>query len=346
VHATTLDAAGDVIAAGGFARSSRQFSWHTDFVVAKLDGASGSELWRRTFPGTFRGTEDHEAFNQAWAVATNAQRDVIASGVLVKRSARPRPFRRWTILKLAGSDGATRWKRDLGETFPRGSDEVNRSLAVDVRGDVLAVAETTRRRSPNVALLNVVKLSGRTGDVRWRRMLGRRALGPAMLATMPGGDVAVAAGVLRRDEIPAIVVAVLDGATGRARWRRVVEGSAAEPLSNSVLFSFNSDTPAALVADAAGDVFLAGLLRNTSVGADFAVVALDAKTGAERWRRVIDGDAHADEGARALALAGGDVLAAGEVKGAGGNVDALAVALTPSSGDERWRLRCAAADCR
>jgi hypothetical protein len=34
------------------------------------------------------------------------------------------------------------------------------------------------------------------------------------------------------------------------------------------------------------------------------------------------------------------------VKGAGGNVDALAVALTPSSGDERWRLRCAAADCR
>jgi outer membrane protein assembly factor BamB len=112
------------------------------------------------------------------------------------------------------------------------------------------------------------------------------------------------------------------------------------------LFSLNSDTPAALVADASGDVFLAGLLRNTSLGADFAVVAFDAKTGSERWRRVIDGDAHADDRARALALAGGDVLAAGEVRRAGGDVDALAVALTPSSGDERWRLRCAAAECR
>jgi outer membrane protein assembly factor BamB len=345
-YVTALDREGSVIVAGGF-RPPDAKTIITDLVVAKLDGEHGHERWRRTFRGTFPGTREDEAYNEPWGIAVDAKGDVIASGRLVNGG--PGAYRlnsRWTVVKLAGDTGATRWRYDGGQAYgATGGIHPRPQLVVDRHGDILAVA-TTRMPSPGDYAIVVVKLSGATGLEIWRRRLAGYALGGTILAATAEGDVAVAGIVQNVGPGQSIVVGVLEGGGGRERWRRVIHGSADDATYPGVLSSHVDDVPAALAVDPGGALLVGGLLRNAETGTDFAVLSLDAETGCERWRRTIDGSAHGVDGARSLAVLGDEVIVVGEVENVGTGTDALAVALAAASGDERWRLVCHDTDCR
>jgi len=76
--ALELDAAGDVLVAGG---DGGDYPIALDLFVAKLDGASGAERWRHELRGT--STDEDYALNQADAIAVDARGDVVVHGRLV-----------------------------------------------------------------------------------------------------------------------------------------------------------------------------------------------------------------------------------------------------------------------
>lgn len=97
-----------------------------------------------------------------------------------------------------------------------------------------------------------------------------------------------------------------------------------------------SDAGIAIVADPSGDVFTGGALYGGTTDQDFAVVALDATTGAEIWRYVVDGGVGGADFVTHLALdAAGDVLALGVLRTALGS--AGIVKLDGATGAEIWR---------
>ncbi|HJQ84679.1 MAG TPA: SBBP repeat-containing protein [Candidatus Binatia bacterium] len=115
--------------------------------------------------------------------------------------------------------------------------------------------------------------------------------------------------------------------TGRAAaWQVIIDGVAGDDAATSV------------AVDAAGDVAAAGFMAGPGTGADFAVVKLRGADGAAAWPAVrIDGTAHQDDRANAVAVdASGNVFAAGSLRGTSGD-DFVVLALDAADGHERWR---------
>jgi len=91
--------------------------------------------------------------------------------------------------------------------------------------------------------------------------------------------------------------------------------------------------------DAGGNVVAAGLITNTGTDADFAVVKFDGTSGAELWRKTIDGSAlFSSDAAFAVTVdAGGNVLAAGRIQNAGVGWDFTVAKFAGVDGAELWR---------
>ncbi len=126
-NAVALDSYGNAVAAGWLVNTGR----FTDYSVAKVNGPDGALLWHTDLYGT-----DPNGYDQALAVAVDAAGDVLSTGRLDNGNGTP-PRSDIGVVKLAGADGAERWRRsfnpgqhaDLGE---------GRSIAVDAAGDVVA----------------------------------------------------------------------------------------------------------------------------------------------------------------------------------------------------------------
>jgi hypothetical protein len=139
-----VDDDGDVIAAGyitvGFLPS-----WPM-FTVVKVAGSDGTLLW-----GRLVGKPKPSAAGKAVTVRIDTAGDVVASGSIGDA---------FTVMKLRGANGDTIWQRQ--RTFGLAI-----SLALDSRGDVLAIGFTGHSR------FAVRKFRGRDGRILWRRTLPR-----------------------------------------------------------------------------------------------------------------------------------------------------------------------------
>ena len=149
--AITVDAAGDVLAAGVIDNSDTG----PDFMVIKLAGTNGGEAWRTIIDGP--GTED----DQARAIIVDAAGDVLIAGGIDNGSTGSD----FTVIKLAGSTGGEVW-RTVIDGSGTGSDTAN-AVSVDEAGDVLAAgwtSHTSPRLLPRMeASFTVVKLRGTDG---------------------------------------------------------------------------------------------------------------------------------------------------------------------------------------
>ena len=96
-NAVSVDAAGDVIAAGVV----RNKVSRADFVVVKRARDDGRELWRAVVNGTANGDD------QANAVAVDPVGDVVAAGVILSDNGG------FAVVKLAGATGTERWRTTL-----------------------------------------------------------------------------------------------------------------------------------------------------------------------------------------------------------------------------------------
>src|SRR5262249_46634982 len=205
-----VDAAGDVVAGGELLNTGKG----KDFVVVKLSGGTGAQLWRQQINGSA------SLDDLARSVRLDPAGDVIAGGEL--RNTGSTDF---AVFKFAGATGTELW-RHVVDGSAAGTD-VARSIRVDAAGDVVAAGELQ-----NVATgmdFVVMKLSGATGAEAWRTQIkGRASLDDLVRSVRvdAAGDV-VAAGELQNTGTGLdFTVVKLSGGSGTEIWRRVLNGSA------------------------------------------------------------------------------------------------------------------------
>jgi cysteine-rich repeat protein len=159
-----------------------------DLFVAKLDGATGAELWRvdGAVPGLF--------YDAGFAVALDGAGDVVAGGSAYTGAAYE-PI----VLKLAGSDGHELWRQTLGgapgTVCP--CTESASGVAVDGTGDVLVTSgvdggfQLAKLAGPSGAVLWVRSVFARPGEIAHPFEIALDAAGNAATAgyTGPLGDI-------------------------------------------------------------------------------------------------------------------------------------------------------------
>jgi cysteine-rich repeat protein len=195
-NALAFDASGDVaVAARTFVVGTSQFT------VAKLAGADGSQLWR----------DDIAAESDASSVAVDAAGDVVAGGSYLAFVGRL--VLHALVVKYAGTDGHELWRQELDESDGDTNDRFTHVL-IAPNGDAIAcgggVQNALERSSFSLA-----RLAGATGDVVWRRaILGtRRGFASACNGVALAGPLVVSAGVttVKASDVFALGVNAGDG---------------------------------------------------------------------------------------------------------------------------------------
>jgi len=314
-QAVALDAAGNVVAAGSVRNIG---AGARDFAAVKLDAVSGEELWRGLVDGSRNLSTD-----RSLAVAFDPAGDVIASGETLNIGTR----RDFTIVKVAGGNGAKQWEREIDGSAP---DSVDRGVAVvvDGAGDVVSAGVTQNvETGPD---FTVIKLSGVDGKSVWKQSINGTANGfdAASALTLGSAGSVIAAGQTENAITgPDFTVIEFAGADGSEKWRRVINGSADGP-----------DIANALAVDVRGDVVAAGTIENLDSRSDFLVTKLRGSSGAEIWRQEVSGTAGGIDQALAVAVdSAGGVVAVGSTQNTAPGSDFTVIKFEGSSGTELWR---------
>lgn len=311
-----LDGLGDVFAAGEIDLA---------FTVIKLSGTTGAELWRLSLDGT---NTSFRTVQLARTLALDGAGDVVAAGFL-NNEATGRDF---AVVKVAGDSGAELWRYDLdgGDGAP----DQAIAVAVDAAGDVVAGGELEGSGVGND--FTVVKLAGTTGDEVWiERINGTENAddGAFAVAIDAGGDV-IATGVIdntaTREDFAVVKFAA---ATGATLWRHEIDGGGVGKIS--------FEQGRGLALDSGGDVIAIGEVENLAAAQDITVIKFASATGAELWRREINGrdtSVALDVGFAVAVDGADDVLAAGRLEnGPKSAFDLAVIKLAGATGAEVWR---------
>ena len=186
-HAVAVDASGDVFACGVI----RQPVLDARFVVMKLDGATGAEMWR------------YESTDEGWCqdIALDSGGFPIAGG---------REFGK-EVKRFDPATGAIAWEAALSVS------EVD-ALTVDGSDDVFVAAT-------DLAIVSA-KVDGATGTEVWRTtLLGHAPLNSFAngIALDGSGDVLVAGQIFEKGHRDALL-AKLEGTSGTVLWDQRVDG--------------------------------------------------------------------------------------------------------------------------
>jgi len=258
--AVAVDGAGDVVAAGWTDNDTSGTG--LDFLVVKLAGSTGAELWRYVL-------NPADGDDEAYAVAVDSAGDVVAAGYTSNTG--PWDF---TVVKLAGSTGAELWRYILN---PADDFDLAFAVTVDAAGDVVAAGAT--QTAGTSTDFTVVKLAGPSGAERWRAAIAGSGTGAdaANAVTVDGvGDVVAAGWTDNSGTGGDFTVVKLAGPSGAERWRAAIDGTGT-----------GDDQAWAVAVDGAGDVLAAGGTSPTSprvlprMEASFTVVKLRGTDGGD-----------------------------------------------------------------
>jgi hypothetical protein len=269
-----VDGSGNAIVAGITAAAT------SDMVVIKYGAADGRVLWQRIVDS---GRDDWGYFVAVDGVgnAFVAGETMNAAGNLDVR-----------VLKLAAANGAVLWDK----TFDGGADDRVSGVAIDSAGDAIAIGET-RNAAGNDDIL-VLKFSGSTGSVAWRRTYDGGDVDAAYgLAIDASRNVYVAGASANAAPNADFVTLRLDGATGAVRWKSVFDGG-------------GDDFAQAIALDAAGDVYVTGQSKGAAGLFAIETIKYAGASGSTVWKAAFaaDGDSYpyqaAVDGAGNIVVAG------------------------------------------
>ncbi len=250
-----FDSRGDVIAIG-------HEDWD-DWLVVKLGGGSGTELWRTVISGKTSGTE------VADGMVIDGSDDVVAVGRFGGTGHSDSGF---GAIKLKGTTGEELWRYTLDGSAIDSRDSAV-AAAVDAAGDVFVVGTLHNEISDRDAV--VVKLSGSDGTEVWKRVFTGSAIGGwdygFRVAVDSSGNAIAAGRVANAATNTDPLVVKLAAADGATLWRTEIARTGSEYAQ-------------ALLVDAAGDVFMAGDLDD-GVSGEFALVKLAGSDGAVVWEQ-------------------------------------------------------------
>ncbi len=314
--AVTLTDKNDVVAAGATQNTGSGFG----FTVVKLSKQQGRELWRRVINGT---ANPPITGSHATGVTIAGGKDVIAVGSIAGAETSDDGI----VVKFDGASGTELWRQVI--TGKRNGSDLARSVVLDSSGNVITAGYTSNLRPYHD--LTVIKFDGAKGTELWRQIISGSENGASEaveVAVDARGDLVVVGFIWNLETAGDLAVAKLNGASGAVQWRTMISGT------SRVSF----DMAHAVSLDLAGDVSVAGYLRNSLTEDDFTVIKFDGTSGAERWRKSINGTSNGVD--RALALAvdlNGNVVAVGHIRNAETLDDFFVIKLDGITGSELWR---------
>ncbi len=314
--AVTLTDKNDVVAAGATQNTGSGFG----FTVVKLSNQQGRELWRRVNNGTANPLING---SHATGVTIAGGKDVIAVGSIAGAETSDDGI----VVKFDGASGTELWRQVI--TGKRNGSDLARSVVLDSSGNVITAGYTSNLRPYHD--LTVIKFDGAKGTELWRQIISGSENGASEaveVAVDARGDLVVVGFIWNLETAGDLAVAKLNGASGAVQWRTMISGT------SRVSF----DMAHAVSLDLAGDVSVAGYLRNSLTEDDFTVIKFDGTSGAERWRKSINGTSNGVD--RALALAvdlNGNVVAVGHIRNAETLDDFFVIKLDGITGSELWR---------
>jgi outer membrane protein assembly factor BamB len=240
-------------------------------------------------------------------------------------SAGPGSFTHDLVVKLAGASGATLWRVE-GTGF-----DVH-ALSVGPEGDAFAVSGD--EPGTTVGPLTVRRLSGADGRAIWETSLLPEDFTTVLVRDTRldgfGRFIVLLASRTRDSADNFWEIRSLDAVSGDLAWRTTVQGASHDE-------SFDSDLPSALAVSAGGTIYAVGILGSPALQENFAVVALDAASGDERWRRVLPKRGTVSGVARAVAVEPeGSPVVTGRTVGKRSDSGMFVCRLRPSDGQPLW----------
>jgi hypothetical protein len=284
VESLHIDRRGDlIVGARVYGDDEDTLGW---FVVLKLDGRTGTELWRDVVP------------NESGAVVVDESGDALVGIVVLEYDNSGDYVIHYLLRRLSGTDGSERWRVQDGGLplviegsalvveLQEGRGVARRSpddggllwqastradaAALDRLGDVVTLA------SHGGGGATITKLAALNGDVRWTRRLERAELSLESGHVVDrNGDVVVVG-----DAWPGppstnadLVVLKLAGTDGSDLWRVTMDGTTRS----------GSDRAYGVAVDGKGDLVVTGQLDD--VDSHAILMKLRGRDGSLAWHR-------------------------------------------------------------
>ena len=225
-------------------------------------------------------------------------------------------------VRYRGSDGSVIWSAKYGDTLAGNSGGT--AIAIDASGNVFVTGYTAGASGKQ--LLVGVKYDGARGAQLWASTFAAYGHAQANAIAVDGnGDVYVTG----QSEDPPdangnIRTVKYGGTTGAQIWTASFDG-----------YGRSGDVGRAIVADAAGHVFVTGGVTPTTGGSNFRTIAYDAATGAQVWTGEVGADG-VDSGVDAAIDSDGNVVVAGSTVEAASGGNYRVIQYDSASGAIRW----------
>ncbi|WP_116953448.1 S8 family serine peptidase [Jiangella endophytica] len=242
------------------------------------------------------------------------------------------------VLRAGGEDWEARYDGPAS-AFGAGEDE-GQEVLLSPSGDRLYVAGNSLPALPGTLRPDYVTAAydPETGDELWAVRFDGPVQGADELAgfgVSPSGDTVYVTGSSTGSGGHSDVVTIAyDGATGAQLWLAAYDGPAGA-----------GDGAGGLAVSPSGDtVYVTGMAAvavSDGTELDYATIAYDARSGAQKWVSLYDGPASGTDDPRAVAVSadGGSVVVTGQSRGVGtGLTDWGTVAYDAATGAQRWEM--------
>ncbi len=285
-----------------------------DYATVAYDAATGAQLWASRYTGPRAGDDE------ATSLAVSPDGSTI---YVTGHSHGTGSGADYATIAYDAATGAERWVTRYNA--PAGGDDAG--LAIGVAPDGSSVFVTGRTETAGAGIDGTtVSYDAASGTQRWVRSYNGPGNGNDVLLALgvaPDGiRVFVGGASLGSGTGSDFVTIAYDAGTGADGWASRYDGSAGD-----------NDTMTDLAVTPDGSsVVVAGGSRGTGTGTDYATVAYDAATGAQRWARRYDGPSHGDDVSTALGPSAGSISVTGHSHGSGTGYDYATVTYNLSNG--------------
>jgi uncharacterized delta-60 repeat protein len=301
-YGIAVDAAGNSYVVG-YTTSEGAGSY--DVIIAKYN-ETGNLYWQRTF-----GTTDSN-FGAGIAVDPAGNVYVVGNtpiGLVPDRD---------LVIAKYDTNGASQWQRTLG----RLASEFGTGVAVDANGDAYVVGYTNSVGQGGYDLL-IVKYDS-AGGLRRQTTLGGTGIDRgAGIALGPGGQVFVVAGITSQGQGSDELLIAKYTNTGVLDWQRT-------------LGSVSNEYGLGVATDAAGNVFVTGVVNNQVGDSGNLLIAKYSNNGVLRWQKTLSG-AGTEQGSGIAVDSSGNVYVGGYTTSQGAGGYDLLIARYDTDGALQWQ---------
>ena len=311
-RAVVMDGAGNVVVAG----NSQGAGTDQDFYTAKYAANTGSLIWAARYNGP---ANDEDT---AQDVAVDAEGNVIVTGASSNGANDD-----ICTVKYAAATGSLLWERRYNG--PGNLQDSGVAVAVDGSGNVIVTGGSVNAAGNGD--FYTAKYARADGTLLWERRYDgpdNNFDSPVAVKVDANGDVVVTGSSRGTGSVFDFYTAKYAAVDGALVWESRYNGT-----------GNNSDTPAALVLDSAGNAIVTGSSLGPSSNPDYATVKYAAADGSQIWLRRYNGPATSDY-PNALAVDSvGDVYVTGYSNTNSSNPDVYTAKYGAATGAILWEKR-------